>query len=46
MRRISATTRLMVDAYHVLQDTVGVLANPERGPEMFASGEISRRVAS
>ena len=37
---------LMVDAYCVIQETVGVLSDPERGAAMFASGHTSRRVAS
>ena len=35
MRRISTHTGLMVDAYHVLHDTVGVLSYPERDAAMF-----------
>ena len=46
MQRKSATTRLMLDASHVLQETVGVLYNPKWGSAMFASGHTSKRVAS
>ena len=35
----------MVDASHVLQETVGVLSDPEHGAAIFASGNASRRVA-
>ena len=46
MRRRSETTGLMVDASCVLQDTVGVLSDPDQGAPMFASGHTSRRVSS
>ena len=46
MWRRSATTGLIVDAPCVLQETMGVLSNPEWGTAMFASGHTSRRVAS
>ena len=45
MRGKSTTTEFMVDASCVLQDTVGVLFDPEQGAVMFASGHTSRRVA-
>ena len=45
MRSSSATTRLVVNASRMLQKTVGVLSNPERGAAIFASGYVSRRVA-
>ena len=45
MRSRSVTTKLMVDASRVLQETVGVLSNPERGAAIVASGHTSRRVA-
>ena len=35
----------MVDASQVLQETVGILSNPEQGAAIFASGHVSRRVA-
>ena len=37
MWRRSATTRLMVDASRVFQETVGVLSDPEWGVAMVAS---------
>ena len=46
MQRRSANTGLIVDAYHVLQETMGVLYNPEQREAMFVSGHTSRRVAS
>ena len=46
MRRRSTTTGLMVDASQVLQEMVGMLSYPERGAAIFASGHVSRRVAS
>ena len=46
MRRRSETYGLIVDASHVLQDSIGVLSNPERGAAMFASEQTFRRVAS
>ena len=45
MQGRSVTTKLMVDASRVLQETVGVLSNPERGAAIVASGHTSRRVA-
>ena len=45
MRRRSATTGLMADASQALQETVGVLSNPEKGAAIVASGHISRWVA-
>ena len=45
MRRRSATTGLVVDASHVLQETVSVLSNPEQGVAMVVSGHTSSRVA-
>ena len=46
MQRRSANTGLIVDDYHVLQETMGVLYNPEQREAMFVSGHTSRRVAS
>ena len=46
MRRRSETYGLIVDASNVLQDSVGVLSDPERGVAMFDSEHTSRRVAS
>ena len=46
MQRRSATTGLIVYTSYVLQNTVGVLSDPEWGADMFASGQSSRRVAS
>ena len=46
MRRRSATTRLIMKASHMLQETVGVLSEPERGAAMRALGTALRRVAS
>ena len=46
MQRRSATTRLMTDASRVLQETVGVVSDPEWSATIFASGHKSRRVAS
>ena len=46
MRRRSATNGLIFEALRVLQETVGVLSNPERGAAMHASVTASRRVAS
>ena len=46
MRRRSATTRLIVEASRVLQETVGVLSELERGAAMRALETASRRVAS
>ena len=46
MRRRSATTGFIVDASLVLQETVGVLSDPERGSPMRASGTAARIVAS
>ena len=46
MRRRSATTGLIVDASCVIQDTVDVLSDLERGAAMFALGHTSMRVAS
>ena len=45
MRSRSATTRLMVDSFQVLHETVGVLSDTEKGAAMLASGQTSRRVA-
>ena len=46
MRRISAITRLIMEASRVLQETVGVLSGPERGTAMRALGTDLRRVTS
>ena len=46
MRRISATTGLMVDNSYVLYDTVGLLLEPEQGAAMIAFRTAMRRVAS
>ena len=45
MQRRSATTRLIVDASLVIQETVGVLSDPECGAAMRASGTAARSVA-
>ena len=45
MRRSSATTRLIVEVLRMLQETVGVLSDLERGAAMHASGAAVRRVA-
>ena len=44
-QRRYTTTMLIVDAYYVLQEMVGVLSDPKWGAAMFASGHTSRRVA-
>ena len=46
MRRRSTTTGLIIDASLVLQETVGVLSDPERGGAMHTSGTDARSVAS
>ena len=46
MRRRSATTRLIMEASRMPQETVGVLSEPERSAAMRALGNASRRVAS
>ena len=46
MRRRYTATDMMVDASCVLQETVGMLSNPEKGAAMIASGNSTRRVAS
>ena len=46
MRRRSVTTGLIVEASCMLQETVGVLYEPERGAAMLALGTALRRVAS
>ena len=46
MRRRSATTGLIIEASHMLQETVGVLSEPERGAAIQAMGTALRRVAS
>ena len=46
MRRRSATTGLIIDALLVLQETVGVLSEPECGAAMRSLGTTSRGVAS
>ena len=46
MRRRSTTTRLMVGASLVLQETLGVLSDTDQGTDIGASGHISSRVAS
>ena len=46
MCRRSSTTRLIIEASHVLQETVGVLLEPERGSAMQALGAASGKVAS
>ena len=46
MRRRSATTGLIMEASHVLQETVCVLSEPERSAAMRALGTASRRVVS
>ena len=42
----SATTGFIVEASFVLQETVGVLSDPERGAASLASGTAAIRVAS
>ena len=46
MRRRYATTRLIMEAACVLQETVGVLSERDHGANMLALGTASRRVAS
>ena len=46
MRRRSETTGFMADASLVLQETVGVLSDPDRGAAIVAYGHVSSRVAS
>ena len=46
MRRKSTTTGLIVKASFVLQQTVGVLYDPEKETSSLASGTAARRVAS
>ena len=46
MRRRSATIGLIIEASCVLQETVGVLSEPERGATILALGTALRRVAS
>ena len=46
MWRRSTTTGLIVEASHMLQETVGVLSDPERGVDMHASRTDTRRVTS
>ena len=46
MRKRSATTKLVVDASLVLQETVGVLSDPNQGAAIVDSGHVSSRVAS
>ena len=46
MRGGSATTGLMVDASLVLQETVGMLYDSDRGASIVASRHVSSRVAS
>ena len=45
MRRRSATNGLIFEALCVLQETVEVLSDPERGAAMHDSVDASRRVA-
>ena len=46
MRRRSVTTGLIMEASCVLQETVGVLSEPERSAAVRALWTSSRRVAS
>ena len=46
MQRRFATTGLIMEALCVLQETVGVLSEPERDAAILAFGTASRRVAS
>ena len=46
MQRRSTTIGLIVQGSYVLQESVGVLSDLERGAAMFASGHTSRRVSS
>ena len=45
MQRNTVTTRLVVHASHVLQETVGVLSDPERGVVVFDSGHNNSRLS-
>ena len=45
MQRRSATTELIIEALRMLQETVGLLSDPERGAAMRASGTAYGRVA-
>ena len=44
MQRRSATTGSIMEALCAIQETVGVLSDPERSAAMHASGNVSRRV--
>ena len=46
MRRRSATTGLIVEAFHMLHRKAGMLSDPERGMDMRTVGTAARRVAS
>ena len=46
MRRRSATTGLIMEASCVLQETVRVFSEPERGAAILALGTVLRKVAS
>ena len=45
MQRRLTTTRFIVEASFVLQETVRVLSDPERGAARLASGTDASRVA-
>ena len=45
-RRRSVTTVFIVEAFFVLQETVGVLSDPEQGAASLASSTATSRVAS
>ena len=46
MQRRSAITGLILEDSHMLQETVGVLSEPECGAAMQVLGTASRRLAS
>ena len=46
MHRRSATTRLIANASFVLQETVGLLSDPEVGASILTAGTAASRVAS
>ena len=46
MHRRSTNTGSIMEASYMLQETLGVLSEPERGATMRALGTASRRVTS
>ena len=46
MQRRYATTGLIIEASHKLQERVGMLSKPERGAAMRALGTATSRMAS